>query len=147
MDRVVKEGAAESGEMPVLLRRALLADAVVSGGAGIGWTLGAEPLGEVLGLPVGLLRRAGLVALAWAAVAAHVGTRERVARSVVWVVIGGNLVWAVGSVLLVSAWWVEPTAAGYAFVIGQAVAVGLLAEAQYVGWRRMAPTLAKRAAG
>lgn len=136
VDGVLNGRAAASRATPVLLRRALLADAVVSGAAGIVLALGADPLEDGLGLAVGLLRGAGLVALAWAAPVTYVGTRERVARSAAWVVIGGNLVWAIASVLLLASDAVEPTGLGYAAVVGQAVVVALLADWQYVGTKR-----------
>lgn len=51
MDRVLSEHASGSAATPVILRRGLHADAVVSGVAGIGLTLGADPLGDALSLP------------------------------------------------------------------------------------------------
>ena len=136
MDRVADRMAGPFGAGGLFLRRAMLADAILSGAAGIAFSLGAGPLGAALGLPGGLLRGVGVVALAWAGVTATVGAREQVPRKLARVAVGGNLLWAVGSVLLLLSGWVEPTALGYAFVLGQAVAVTLLTEWQYVGMRR-----------
>ena len=47
-----------------------------------------------------------------------------------------NAVWSADSLLLLVTGWVQPTAAGTAFVIAQAVAVAVYAELQFVGLRR-----------
>ncbi len=49
-----------------------------------------------------------------------------------------NILWAVDSALLLLTGWVAPTGLGLAFVLVQAGAVAVLAEAQYLGLRRMA---------
>ena len=41
-----------------------------------------------------------------------------------------------GSIGLLVSGWVAPTALGYAFVIAQAIVVGVFAELQFVGLRR-----------
>jgi hypothetical protein len=53
----------------------------------------------------------------------------------VWVVIGLNAMWVVESGLLLIGDWVQPTTLGIAFVIAQAVAVGVFAELQYFSVR------------
>ncbi|HEX2251985.1 MAG TPA: hypothetical protein VHQ65_01795 [Thermoanaerobaculia bacterium] len=122
----------------LLLRRALLADGVVSGATGALLALAAGPLGELLGLPTALLRLAGLSLLPFAAVLVYLATRPAVPRRAAWAVVGCNLLWAAGSALLLVTGWVEPTALGYAFVVAQALAVAGLAELQYFGLRRSA---------
>ena len=62
-------------------------------------------------------------------------TREDASRPAVWAIIVANVLWAAASALLLVSGWVAPTALGYAFVIGQAAVVALLAELQYVGLR------------
>jgi hypothetical protein len=66
------------------------------------------------------------------------GMREELYRSAVWAVVAVNAVWAADSLLLLASGLVRPTAAGYAFVIGQAAVVALYAELQFVGLRRSA---------
>ncbi len=51
-------------------------------------------------------------------------------------VIALNAGWVAASLLLLLAGWVEPNGLGYAFILGQAGAVAVLAEMQYVGLRR-----------
>jgi hypothetical protein len=41
--------------------------------------------------------------------------------------------------VLLASGWVAPTALGYAFVLGQALVVAILAECEYLGLRRSRP--------
>jgi hypothetical protein len=119
-----------------LLRRALLADALLSGATGLLLTLAAGPLSTLLGLSVGLLRGSGVFILPFAALAAWWGRRSRVGRTPVFALAVCNALWAVDSVLVLLLGWLEPTALGEVFVIGQAVIVAVLAELQFIGLRR-----------
>ncbi|WP_437961192.1 hypothetical protein WME76_17205 [Sorangium sp. So ce119] len=121
---------------PLFLRRALLADAIVSGATGLLMLAGAAPLAGVVGLPEALLRWSGASLLPFAAIVAWLGTRERPARAAVLAVVVANALWVIDSVLLLALGWVEPTALGYAFVAAQALVVALFAEAQALGLRR-----------
>lgn len=121
---------------PLFLRRALLADAIVSGATGLLMLAGAAPLARVVGLPEALLRWSGASLLPFAAIVAWLGTRERPARGAVLAVVVANALWVIDSVLLLALGWVEPTALGYAFVAAQALVVALFAEAQALGLRR-----------
>ncbi|KYF53049.1 hypothetical protein BE08_00460, partial [Sorangium cellulosum] len=105
-----------SSSSPLFLRRALLADAIVSGATGLLMLAGAAPLAGVVGLPEALLRWSGASLLPFAALVAWVGTRERPARAAVLAVVVANALWVIDSVLLLATGWVEPTALGHAFV-------------------------------
>ena len=118
------------------LRRALMLDAAASGATALLAIAAAGLLEGLLGLPTALLRWAGLVLLPYVAFVVYAGTREDISRSAVWAVIVANVLWAIASALLLVSGWVAPTALGYAFVIGQALAVALLGELQYTGLRR-----------
>lgn len=120
------------------LRRTLFVDAAVSGTTGIVMWLGAEVLGTWLAMPAGLLRVAGASLLPFAALLIALATRQAVARGAVVAVIVANALWVVASVALLVSGHVAPTLLGYAFVIGQAVAVLGFAELQWVGLRRAA---------
>lgn len=127
--------------MPVIipspfLRQALIADATTSAACGLLMMLAAGPLSGVLGLPEMLLRLAGLTLLPFAAVVGYLGLRERLARTAVWAVILVNAMWTVDSILLLVSGWVQPTSAGYAFVIAQALVVLMYAQLQVIGLRR-----------
>ena len=118
------------------LRYALLADAVASGATGLLLIAGADLLTGLLGLPVAMMREAGLLLVPYVALVAFVGTREAISRPAVQAIIALNLLWVVGSMGLLMGGWVAPTALGTAFVIAQAVAVGVFAELQFIGLRR-----------
>ena len=120
----------------LFLRRALLADAVVSGATGLLMALGASFLSGLLNLPEALLRYAGLFLLPYAAFVGYVGMQTHPARPAVWVVIGANALWALDSLLILLLGWVQPNLLGYGFVIFQAAVVGLFAVLQYLGLKR-----------
>jgi hypothetical protein len=118
------------------LQRALLADALISGATGLLMFLGAGFLTGLLALPEPLLRYAGLALLPFAAFVVFVATRERLNRMLVWDVIILNALWTIGSIVLLVSGWVAPNMLGAAFVIFQAVVVGVFAELQFIGVRR-----------
>lgn len=122
------------------LRYALLADAVASGATGLLMIAGADLLTSLLGLPVALMREAGLLLVPYVALVAFVGTRETISRPAVKLIIALNVLWVVASIGLLISGLVAPTMLGYAFVIAQAVAVGVFAELQVIGLRRSAAT-------
>ena len=122
------------------LRFALLADAVASGATGLMMIAGADLLTGLLGLPVALMREAGLLLVPYVALVAYVGTRANIPHGAVKVVIALNVLWVIGSVGLLISGLVAPTALGTAFVIFQAIVVGVFAELQVLGLRREAAT-------
>ena len=124
------------------LRRVLLADALISGAAGLLMAVGAGFLAILLNLPEALLREAGLVLVPYAVFVAYVATRAQLKRPLVWAIIVANALWALDSVVLLLSGWVAPNALGYAFVIVQSVAVAVIAELQYTGMRRQALVVA-----
>lgn len=121
-----------------LLRRVLLADAAVSALMGAVLVVDAGLLSGLFGLPVPLLRVAGLSLLPFAALLVYLATRPAVPRRGAWAVIAIDALWVVDSTVLLLGGWVEPTTLGTAFVIGQAVAVLGFAEFTWFGLRRMA---------
>ena len=118
------------------LRNALLLDAAASGATALLLIAGAGLLEGWLGLPVGLMRQAGLILVPFVAFVAWAGTRASVSRGAVGAIIAVNVLWVVASICLLIGNWVAPTMLGYAFVIAQAAAVGLFAELQYIGLKR-----------
>lgn len=126
---------------PNFLRTVLWADAIASGATGLAMVAGAGPLENVLGLPDGLTREAGLILVPYAALVAVVAARAQISRAAVWAFIVANAAWTIGSIgLLVGG--LAPTALGYAFVIAQALVVAVLAELQYAGVQSLAPAQA-----
>jgi hypothetical protein len=119
-----------------LLRKALLADALLSGITGLVLAIAAAPLATPLGLAGGLLRWSGVILIPFAAFVARLGTRARIQRPLVFAVVACNALWALDSVLLLVTGWIEPTILGEVFVLGQALVVAVLAELEFLGLRR-----------
>src|SRR6476661_5819735 len=115
------------------LRYALVADAVASGAAGLLMIAGADLLTGLLGLPVALMRESGLLLVPYVALVAFVATRDTISVAAVKLIVALNVLWVLGSVGLLVGGLVAPTLLGYAFVIVQAIAVGVLAELQIIG--------------
>ena len=124
------------------LRRALVADALISASAGVLMGLGAGPLQDVLSLPSMLLRAAGLALLPWAAWLMWLARRPVVPAAAVWAVIIVNLVWVAESAWVAFGGSFQPNVLGQAFIVIQAIAVAVIADFEFIGMRRSAPMLA-----
>jgi hypothetical protein len=119
-----------------LVRAALLIDAVASGLTAALLIAGADLLRDWLGLPVVLMREAGLILAVYVALVAVAATRPQVSRRAVWAVIVTNVVWALASFAILETGLIAPTTLGVAFVAGQALAVLALGALQYAALRR-----------
>jgi hypothetical protein len=119
-----------------LLRKALMADSILTGLTGLLLVFAAAPVSTRYGLPVGLLRWSGIIFLPFAAFEGWLATRARLQRPAVFAVVACNALWAVDSVLLLLTGWVEPTALGMVFVIAQALFCAVFAELEFIGLRR-----------
>lgn len=120
----------------LFLRRVLLLDAVASGGMGLLALLFATPVAALLALPETLLAQVGWILLPFAAFVGYLASRPVPPPAGVWIVIGLNVLWVIDSVLILVTGWVQPNIAGYIVLVGQALAVALFAELEYVGLRR-----------
>lgn len=120
------------------LRRALAADAVASGAVGVLLAFGGATLQSLTGLPAALTEPASYFLIAYAAFVGFLGLRATLPAAAVWLVIVGNAIWALESLMLLAMGWAQPTLVGNAFVIGQALAVAAFAELQLMGLRRSA---------
>ena len=127
-----------------LLRRVLMADAVVTGATGLAMFAAAGPLAALFGLPDQLLRYAGLSLLPFAGFVGALAGRASLPLTAVRVVIAANALWVVDSLLLLVTGWVAPTVFGYAFVVGQALIVAAFAELQYAGLNSRQSTVDSR---
>jgi hypothetical protein len=125
----------------LFLRRAVLADAIFSGVSALLLTFGAGALAPVLNLPEALLRETGLFLIAFAALVGWIGTRQSMPKALVVIVIAGNAAWTLASIALLFSGAVTPNLLGEAFVAIQAIAVGALAELQYIGLRKSGDAL------
>jgi hypothetical protein len=120
------------------LRKVLIVDAVVSGAAGLLMAAGAPLLSPLLGLPADLLFWAGVALLPFVALLIAVARRGEASRLLLIDIIAINALWVAASFGLLVSGAVAPTLLGYAFVITQALTVALLAELQFIGFRRTA---------
>lgn len=126
----------------LFLRRAIQADAVVSGAMALLLVTGAGALAPFLNLPEAFLRSTGLVLVVYAALVGFLGTRGMMPRTAVWAVIAVNAMWTVDSIALLISGWVSPNLFGQAFIVMQAIAVGVFAELQFIGLRKSASPFA-----
>jgi hypothetical protein len=121
-----------------LLRLAILADAGVTGAAGLALTLLPGPLAALIGFPwPGALQAVGAGLIAYALWLAFGARRPPVSAGLGWAVLSVNLFWVAGSAVLLLA------APGLFNTVGQwlvaivAVAVADFALVQYLGLRRL----------
>ena len=123
------------------LRRALIADAVFSGVAALGFTFGAGAFAPLFNLPEMLLREVGLFLIVYAAFVGWLGTRQTMMKALVLIVITGNAAWTLASIALLFSGAVSPNLFGMAMVAAQAIATGVFAELQYIGLRKSSGTV------
>lgn len=120
---------------PEFLRYVLVADAVASGATGALMIAGAGFLSGLLSISGGLLFEAGLLLVPYVLFVLWTATRQVIPVRPVWLIIACNALWTLGSIILLLG-WIQPNALGHAFVLIQALAVGLLGGLQYVGLGR-----------
>lgn len=128
----------------LFLRRALQADAIVSGAMALLLVFGAGFLASLLNLPEAFLRNTGLILMVFALGVGYLATREMMPKVAVWAVIAINAVWTIDSIVLLASGWVSPNLLGQAFIVMQAIAVGVFAELEFIGLRKSASTVAAR---
>lgn len=121
---------------PHFLRTVLRFDALSCLACGLPQVILPEPMARLFGLPEALLAYSGEFLLVYAAVVALISTRVPLPRPLIWLLLIGNLGWALGCVLLLVGAGVAPTPLGTAYVLAQALTVGVLAELQFFGLRR-----------
>jgi hypothetical protein len=121
---------------PLFLRRVLWLDAATGAATGALQLLLSGLLASLLGLPETLLVVSGWAIFGYVAAISFIATRQFVPAALVWLLIGANLLWVLGCLALLLGDLVTPTLAGKVFIAVQAVAVGLLAELQWVGLRK-----------
>ncbi|MBP0115981.1 MULTISPECIES: hypothetical protein [Bradyrhizobium] len=126
----------------IFLRRALLADAIFSGVAALGFAFGASAVAMLFNLPEALLRETGLFLIAYTALVGWLASRATVAKPLILLVVIGNGAWTVGSIALLLSGAVSPNLAGALVVVAQAIATGVFAELQFLGLRKSADVVA-----
>ncbi|HEV2529374.1 MAG TPA: hypothetical protein VGT61_13090 [Thermomicrobiales bacterium] len=119
------------------LRRALMADGILTGATGGLMLAGATLLDDLLGLPAGLLAGAGAFLLLFVAAVALVASRPVIARPAIRAIIALNMFWIAESVILLFTPWPGPNGLGSAFIVLQAVVLLGLTEWQLLQLRRV----------
>jgi hypothetical protein len=127
-----------AADTSTFLRRLMAFDAVTSGAMGLILVAGAGILGPLLNLPAPLLRASGFALVPFAIAVGIVAARAATSRTAVLTVALVNAVWVIGSLGLLFSGQVSPNLFGMAFVAAQAVFVGVLAELQVIGAKRLA---------
>ena len=128
--------------MPMLpqtpfLRLALSTDAAATGAMGLAFTVASAGIAALTALPPGLVQAAGLFLLAYAAILAWLATRGAVPRVMMWLLVAGNLIWAVECAAQPLLGFVAPNGWGIALLAVQAVAVAAFAELYIIALRRV----------
>ncbi len=125
----------------LLLRRILAFDATVSLATGVLCLAGADVLHQWLALPVPVLRLSGVFLIVCAGFIGWLASRQQPPRALVWIVIAGNALWAIESVVSLWSGWLQPNTLGAAFVIVQALTVAGIAELEYIALSRQPVTV------
>ncbi len=120
---------------PNFLRNVLRIDALSCLACGLLQVVAPSQMARLMHLPQALVGYTGEFLLAYAAAVALVSTRSPIPRGAVWVLVAGNLGWALACVLLLLSGLASPNALGVAYLLVQAVTVALLAELQFLGIR------------
>lgn len=127
-----------TGRSTSLLRRALQGNGLFSVLSGLVLLLGAGPLSTFLGItPALALSISGVILLLYGADLLYVARRDPPRRALAWAAVVLDVLWVVGSALVLWQGWLPLTTAGRWAVILVAEVVGLFAIAQFVGIRRM----------
>lgn len=121
---------------PRFLSRVMWADAASCAATGAVQVAATDTLARSSGLPAALLMGTGVFMLVYAAVAALMARRPTPPRTLIGVIVAGNLAWAAGCVALLASGILPLTALGTAWVLAQALCVAVLAELQWTGLRR-----------
>lgn len=119
------------------LRRLMAFDAVTSGAMGVMLVAGAGLIAPLTGLPAPLLRASGLILIPFAVMVGWVAAKAPAHRGAVLAIALVNAAWVLASLGLLVSGRVSPTLIGMAFVGAQALFVGILAELQVIGARRL----------
>ncbi|MEW2114057.1 hypothetical protein AB0945_02465 [Streptomyces sp. NPDC005474] len=126
--------ASRTTEPPVMLRRFLALDALVTGVNAVAYLVAAGPLARLFGVGSGLLLEIGLFLAVFAGAVGWLASRARPAVLAVRAVIEINVVWAVLSCVAVVL-WITPSTAGAVWALLQAAVVAGFAALQYVSLR------------
>jgi hypothetical protein len=116
------------------LKRALFADAGVSGAVALLQLTATSMLHDYTSLSFALLQGTGVFLIAYVALLCVLATRPQLSAAWVWIVIAGNVGWALGALALCGS-AALPTL-GVVFALIHAAAVSAFAGLEYIGLAR-----------
>ncbi|WP_283134402.1 hypothetical protein [Rhizohabitans arisaemae] len=125
-----------------MLAKVIKIDMLLCAAFGVLLIAAAGLVGDLMNLPVPLVRWAGVVLLPVAAFLGYLASRRVPPRGGVLAIIAINALWAVDSIVLLFTGWIDPNPFGVVFIVAQALLVAGIAEMQYLGLRRLAPAAA-----
>ncbi len=121
-----------------MLRRTLQTDATFSGLSGLLFILGAKPLVSFLGVGMPLILAViGVNLLFYALILLYTASRENIDPRQVWVLIGLDMAWVLGSALIWLTGWPSFTTGGMWAMVIVADVVLLFALFKFLGLRRV----------
>lgn len=121
---------------PSLLRTMLKVDGVTTAVGALAYMTLAGPLEDLLGLDATLLRGLGAFLMAYAAFVYVAGSARTIPLAAATLAVAGNAGWAAMSALAALTGWHDPTGAGTAWIVAQALIVAGYSELQLIGLRR-----------
>jgi hypothetical protein len=122
------------------LKNVLLLDAATCVGAGALMAFGSTFVAGLTAIPAPLLFWAGLILFPIAALMVYAGLQAPPPRSLVWLIVLGNIGWVAASLALFAI--IAPNALGYVFILAQAAAVSLLAMLEHSALQRSGTAMA-----
>lgn len=122
-----------------LLKAALTADALVSGAVAALQLIGGQSLASWLALPQPLLTATGAFLVAYAVVLLVLARSRSVVSPLVWIIVLGNLGWALACIALLATGSLTTGFLGTVFVLVQAAAVLVFAALEYKGMKTSVP--------
>ncbi|MCC5812860.1 MAG: hypothetical protein JJU06_21060 [Ectothiorhodospiraceae bacterium] len=122
--------------IPAHLRSLLMLDAATCLVMGIVLVAGAAVIANLTAIPSVLLFYAGLILFPSAALMAFTATRAISSSLAVWLIIGGNGLWALASLALMFGNWITPNLLGHLLIGSQALIVAVLTGLEHAAWRQ-----------
>ena len=119
-----------------LLRLALRLDALMSLAAGAATLALTARLAGEIGAPAAAVAAVGVFMLGYGLLAGVLGACRQLPRWLVLVVVVGNALWALDSLLLFATGWIVPSPSGVALIVAQALLVASVSALQGAGLQR-----------
>lgn len=120
------------------LQTILIVDAATCAAMGVMVVSASGPIAALTAIPESILFIAGLLLLPVAVFMAYFTTTATVPAWALQVIVAGNVLWVLGSVLLPVTWLGAPNGLGWLFLLMQAAVVALFAGLEWAARQRPA---------